>query len=158
MPIVEEQLAKLSGNSYFTTLDMTSGYYQIPMGQESKKFTAFLTSDGLYVFNVMPFGLLNAPMVHQEVIMDLLRQLEHQRNIISYVDEVIIPSKTVDEGLAILNKFLQAIRSAGLTLRPSKCSFLQSKVFRTLSNGKRDSARNRENHMHQQLWNAAKRC
>jgi len=60
--------------------------------------------------------------------MDLLRQLEHQRNIISYVDEVIIPSKTVDEGLVILNEFLQAIRSAGLTLRPSKCSFLQSKV------------------------------
>jgi len=128
MPIVEEQLAKLSGNSYFTTLDMTSGYYQIPMGQESKKFTPFLTPDGLYEFNVMPFGLLNAPMVFQEVIMDLLRQLEHQRNIISYVDEVIIPSKTVDEGLVILNEFLQAIRSAGLTLRPSKCSFLQSKV------------------------------
>jgi len=84
--------------------------------------------DGLYEFNVMPFGLLNAPMVFQEVIMDLLRQLEHQRNIISYVDEVIIPSKTVDEGLVILNEFLQAIRSAGLTLRPSKCSFLQSKV------------------------------
>jgi len=83
MPIVEEQLAKLSGNSYFTTLDMTSGYYQIPMGQESKKLTAFPTPDGLYEFNVMPFGLLNAPMVFQEVIMDLLRQLEHQRNIIS---------------------------------------------------------------------------
>jgi len=63
----------------------------------------------------MPFGLLNAPMVFQEVIMDLLRQLEHLRYIISYVDEVLIPSKTVDEGLVILNEFLQAIRSAGLT-------------------------------------------
>jgi len=69
MPILEKQLAKLSGNSYFTTL-----------GQESKKFTAFLTADGLYEFNVMPFDLLNVPMVFQEVVMDLLRQLEHQRN------------------------------------------------------------------------------
>jgi len=41
MPIVEEQLVKLSGNSYFTTVDMTSGYYQIPMGQESKKLLHF---------------------------------------------------------------------------------------------------------------------
>jgi len=87
-PIVEEQLAKLSENSYFTTLDTTSGYYQISMGQESKKFTAFLTPDGLYEFNIMPFGLLSPPMVFEEV--------EHQRNIISYVDEVIIPSKTVE--------------------------------------------------------------
>jgi len=130
MPIVEEQLAKLSGNSYFTTLDMTSGYYQIPMGQESKKFTPFLTPDGLYEFRTL--------RVQRNTIWLAKRtngisgghhgQLEHKRNIISYVDEVIIPSKTVDEGLVILNEFLQAIRSAGLTLRPSKCSFLQSKV------------------------------
>ncbi|KMQ81403.1 retrovirus-like pol polyprotein [Lasius niger] len=63
MPIVEEQLAKLSGNVYFTTLDMTSGYYQVPMDKKSKNLTAFMAPDGLYEFNVIPFGLVNAPMV-----------------------------------------------------------------------------------------------
>lgn len=45
MPIVDEQLAKLSGNRFFTTLDMTSGYYQIPLDEDSRKFTAFMTHD-----------------------------------------------------------------------------------------------------------------
>jgi len=60
--------------------------------------------------------------------MDLLSNLEDSRTIISYVDEVIIPSKTVDKGLVILNEFLQAIRSASLFLRPSKCFFLKTKL------------------------------
>jgi len=53
---IEEKLAMLSGNSNLTTMDMTSRYYQIFMGQESTKFTAFLTPDGLYEFNVMPLA------------------------------------------------------------------------------------------------------
>ncbi|XP_017467208.1 PREDICTED: uncharacterized protein LOC108359750 [Rhagoletis zephyria] len=55
MPVVEEQLAKLSGGKFFTTLDMTSGYYQV-----------------LYEHNVMPFGLVNAPMVFQEMMVRMV--------------------------------------------------------------------------------------
>lgn len=128
MPVVEEQLSLLSGNKYFTTLDMTSGYYQIHVKEESKKFTAFITPDGLYEYNVMPFGLTNAPMVFQEMITQIIRKLKHRRNIISYVDEVIIPSLTISEGLQVLEEFLTAIREEGLTLRPTKCSFLQESV------------------------------
>ncbi|XP_037931400.1 uncharacterized protein LOC119666190 [Teleopsis dalmanni] len=107
MPIVEEQLAKLAGNKYFTT---------------------FYDPDGLFEYNVMPFGLVNAPMVFQEVVSNIIRGLENQHKIISYVDEVIIASTSVDEGLTILKEFLNAMASAGLTLRPSKCSFMQTKV------------------------------
>jgi len=89
---------------------MTSAYYQIPVSQKSKKSTAFMTSDGQYEFNVLPFGLVNVLMLFQEVIMGLLLQLEHQRNITSYEGEVIIPLKTVDDRLVILNE-------SGLTLR-----------------------------------------
>lgn len=128
MPIVEEQLSKLAGNKYFSTLDMTSGYYQIPLSNESRKFTAFMTPDGLFEYNVMPFGLVNAPMVFQEVITDIIRGLENQRSIISYVDEVIICSNTIEKGLNILNEFMQAVAKAGLTLRPSKCVFMHTQV------------------------------
>lgn len=128
MPIVEEQLAKLAGNEYFTTLDMTSGYYQIPLNNESKKFTAFMTPDGLFEYNVMPFGLVNAPMVFQEVIVNVIRGLKNHRNIVSYVDEVILCSTSIDEGLVILQEFLQATENAGLTLRPSKCAFMYRQV------------------------------
>ncbi|XP_053949379.1 uncharacterized protein K02A2.6-like [Anastrepha ludens] len=86
MPIVEEQLSRLAGNKYFTTLDMTSGYYQVPMNEESEKYTAFLTHEGLFEHNVMPFGLVNAPMVFQEIVVNLIKTLKHRDKVVSYVD------------------------------------------------------------------------
>lgn len=63
MPIVKEQLAVLAGNKIFTSLDLVAGYQQIPVAESSKKFTAFVTNDGHYEFNRMPFGLVNAKSV-----------------------------------------------------------------------------------------------
>ncbi|XP_036342487.1 uncharacterized protein K02A2.6-like [Rhagoletis pomonella] len=114
MPIVEEQLAKLVGNMVFTTLDMTAGYYQIPVKEESKPYTAFLTPEGLFEHNVMPFGLRNAPMVFQEMITKMIRGLKHRDKIVSYVDEVIIATKTVEQNIQVVSEFFasgQRIRS-----------------------------------------------
>ena len=65
LPRIDESLAALTGNRWFTTLDFTSGYYQIPMHPDSKEKTAFITSEGLFEFNVMSFGLTNAPSCFQ---------------------------------------------------------------------------------------------
>lgn len=54
--------------TFFTTLDMMEVYYQIPLHEDGKKFTEFITPQGLFEFNVMPFGILNASMVFQEMI------------------------------------------------------------------------------------------
>lgn len=128
MPIVDEQLAKLSGNKFFTTLDMTSGYYQIPLDEESRKFTSFMTHDGLFEHNVMPFGLINAPMYFQEMVLKIVAPLRNRDRIISYVDEVIIATPTADKGIEVLEEFLAAVKNEGLTLRPSKCVFLGTEV------------------------------
>lgn len=80
-----------------------------------------MTPGGLFEFNVMPFGSVNAPMVFQEIP---FRKLEHQRNSICNVDEVIISS--VDEGTVILNELLQAVGETGLAL--SKYTFMQTRV------------------------------
>ena len=62
LPRIDDSLDCLGGANYFTVLDLCSGYFQIPLDETSKQFTAFITQSGLYEFQVMPFGLCNAPL------------------------------------------------------------------------------------------------
>lgn len=127
MPIIDDLLAKLAGNKYFTTLDLMSGYYQIPVHTDSRKYTAFVTQDGHFEFARMPFGLVNAPSVFQSCMNEIARKLP-PGEIITYLDDTIIPSATIDEGLARLRRFLQVLSEVGLTLRMDKCAFLKERT------------------------------
>ncbi|CAK9813734.1 Retrovirus-related Pol polyprotein from transposon 17.6 [Anthophora plagiata] len=127
MPIVEEQLASLSGNTYFTTLDLMSGYYQVPVEEESRKYMAFSTHDGHYEFNSMPFGLVNAPSVFQRMINEIIGQMR-PGEAIAYLDDIITPSRTVQQECDRFERLLQVLRGAGLTLRPNKCVFFATRL------------------------------
>lgn len=127
MPIVEEQLAVLAGCTVFTSVDLVAGYNQIPIAETSKQYTAFVTNDGHYEFNRMPFGLVNAPSVFQTIINGIIQQLDRGQAI-AYLDDVIIPSVNITEGLSRLHKFLTVLKTSGLKLRLSKCKFLAEEV------------------------------
>lgn len=113
-------MSKLESNTFFTTLDMTPAKYQIPLYLDSKMLTLFITLEGLFEFNVKPFRLRNAPMVFQKIIIQFIRGLRNRNKIISYVDEVIIATKTVSEGVEVLAGYLR--------LKPRKCMFMARKV------------------------------
>lgn len=127
MPLIEDQIDKLGGNRYFTGLDLASGYYQVPIADDSIEKTAFVTPEGHYEFLRMPFGLTNAPAVFQR-LMD--RVLEKLKNSIAfpYLDDVIIPSKTIEEGIARLRQVLETFRAHRLTLRLDKCTFFAESI------------------------------
>lgn len=127
MPTVEDLLGQLAGYTYFTTLDLMSGYYQIPIHTDSQKYTAFVTQNGHYEFLRMPFGLVNAPSVFQSIMNEITKRLP-SGEIVTYLDDTIIPSMTIEEGLARLGRFLAVIKEVGLTLRLEKCHFLQTRT------------------------------
>ena len=71
LPRMDDTLDTLAGAKWFSTLDMVSGYWQVEVADKDKEKTAFCTPDGLYEFNVLPFGLCNGPATFQR-LMDLV--------------------------------------------------------------------------------------
>ena len=94
LPRICETLESLAGAAHYTTIDMNSGFWQVPMDDESKQYTAFtLSSMGLYECESMPFGLCNAPPTFQRLMLNCLGELNLTYCLI-YLDDVIIFSKT----------------------------------------------------------------
>lgn len=127
MPIIEELLAKMAGCTHFTALDFMSGYYQVPIHPDARKYTAFDTHDGHFEFTRMPFGLVNAPSVFQAAINELIKRVP-VGEAIAFMDDIVIPSCGVQQGVERLRRFLEAVTEAGLTLRMEKCVFLAERI------------------------------
>ena len=127
LPLISESLEALGGASFFSSLDMISGYWQVEMNSSSKEKTAFVTHSGLYEFTTMPFGLCNAPGTFQRLMECVLRGLTWQIALI-YLDDVLVYSRTFDDHLQHLRLVFDRFRTAGLKLKPSKCHFGQKQV------------------------------
>ena len=127
LPRVDDTLNTLAGSRWFTTLDLISGYWQVEVAEADREKTAFCTTEGLYEFTVMPFGLCNAPATFQRM-MDLVLTGLQWSDCLVYLDDVIILGRTFDEHLKNLEAVFQRLRQAGLKIKPSKCTFFQHEV------------------------------
>ena len=127
LPRIDETLEYLSGSCCFSSLDLASGYWQVPMDEADKPKTAFTTPFGLYQFNVMPFGLCNAPATFQRLMTRVLAGL-HWSVALVYLDDIIVFSPTIEEHFDRLEKVFQALRQAKLKVKPRKCHFFQSNI------------------------------
>jgi hypothetical protein len=117
----------LDGTKYFSTLDLYSGYWQMGVASGSKEKTAFVCPDGLYEFEVMPFGLTNAPASFQHLADTVFCDLKW-KEVLIYLDDIVLFSNTFDEHLKRLRNVLTRLRQANLTIKPSKCFFAHFKV------------------------------
>lgn len=97
------------------------------MDEGSKEKTAFITHNGLYEFNVLPFGLCNSPATFQKLMTHALHGLEWDICLV-YIDDLIIFSRTFEDHLHHLEQVFKRLREAGVRLKPSKCYFVQTKV------------------------------
>lgn len=122
MPRIDDALDSLRGARYFSSLDLRSGYWQVPMSESDKEKTAFVTPDGLFEFNVMPFGLSNAPATFERMMDTVLRRLRW-KICLCYLDDVVVFSTSFSEHLNRLRTIFSCLLSAGLQLNRKKCHF-----------------------------------
>lgn len=120
LPLIQEIFDNLSGAKVFSTLDLKSGYWQIPVADEDIEKTAFVCHRGLYEFKRMPFGLANAPAVFQRTMQQVLGDMVGDF-VMVYIDDIVVYSKTRQEHQEHLQMVFDALEFHGLKLKPSKC-------------------------------------
>ncbi|KAL0894307.1 hypothetical protein ABMA27_014304 [Loxostege sticticalis] len=122
LPLISDQIDQLEGGKYYSSLDMASGFHQIPISEDSIEKTAFITPDGLYEYLTMPFGLCNAPSVYQRCINRALGTLlnpgsannaDHPNDSVAqvYIDDVISKSRDFSTVMATLKNGLIMIKN-----------------------------------------------
>ena len=128
LPRIDDLLDALHGAKWFSTLDLKSGYWQVPIAEQDKEKTEFRTNSGqLFEFNQVPFGLCNAPATFSRLMDRVLAGL-HWETCLFYLDDIIVFSSTWEEHLARLCEVFERLRHAQLKLGATKCTFAAKEV------------------------------
>ncbi|XP_056000230.1 uncharacterized protein K02A2.6-like [Ostrea edulis] len=125
LPNLDDIAPKLTGAQYFSKLDASSGFYQIPLDSDSCELTTFITPMGRYCFKSVPFGITSAPEIFQRKMTELLKNLKGTEVII---DDIIIYGTSKEEHDARLDSVLQTIYHSGLKLNREKCEFCKPEI------------------------------
>ncbi|UYV63096.1 hypothetical protein LAZ67_2003113 [Cordylochernes scorpioides] len=122
LPRIDDTLDSLKGAKFYSSMDLRSGYWQIEVDEADREKIAFIISDGLYEFLVMPFGLCNAPATFERMMDKILKGLKWTMAL-CYLDDIVMYSKSFNEHLHRLEIILQCLDKAELRLNPKKCLF-----------------------------------
>src|ERR1700742_2604749 len=122
LPRIDELLEKYRTARWFTSLDLAAGYHQVEMAEEDKEKTAFICSQGLFEYNVMPFGLKNAPGTFQRLMDEILREYIGEF-VIVYLDDIMIYSKNFEEHMKHIGKVLDKLKENNMIVKLKKCQF-----------------------------------
>ena len=128
LPNTGDCLDALEGARMFCTLDLLTGFWQIPLHEESKAKTAFSTPDGgHYEYEVLAFGLCNAPATFERLMDTCLAGLRWQQCLV-FLDDVVVFGRDFSETFTRLQNVFERLVAADLKLKPSKCHFFREEV------------------------------
>ena len=126
MPKVDDLIECLGPARFISTLDLTKGYWQVPLTIQAREKTAFSTHDGLFHYRVLPFGVHGSPATFERLMDQVLRP--HRTYVATYIDEIVVHSTDCQSHLTRWEAVLGALRNAGLTANPIKCRLGQEEA------------------------------
>ena len=91
LPFVDEHFANLSGGVSFSKLDLSQAYHQLPLDEESRKFTTVNTPSGLYNYLRLPYGISSAVGIFQRIIESILKNID---GVCVYLDDILMTGRT----------------------------------------------------------------
>ena len=119
MPRVEEVIEGIGKARFISKLDLSKGFYQVPLTDSAMQKTAFTCHKGTFHFTRMPFGVKNAPACFQTLMQRALADVTEFST--AYMDDVVIFSPTWEDHVVHVHRVLESIEKAGLTVNPKKC-------------------------------------
>ena len=127
LPHQADCLAALGGNAFFSTMDLTSGFYNIPLHESDRRFTAFTTPIGLYEYNRLPQGLCNSPASFMRMMISIFGDLNFS-SLLCYLDDLLVFAPSEEEALRRLETVFSRLRTNNLKLAQKKCHLLRRSV------------------------------
>ena len=125
IPKMADLFAKLGKGRFFSKLDLSHAYQQLPLDEQSKQFVVINTHKGMFRYTRLPFGISSAPSIFQRVIEGLLQGIS---GVVTYLDDILIAGNTEEQHLAALDEVLTRLEKAGLRVKPNKCEFMRTSV------------------------------
>lgn len=126
LPNIEERVERVSAAKYITVLDLSKGYWQIPLDEKAQKIAAFVTSFGTYRPLRMPFGLKNAPFFFSKLMAEILQGCDEFA--VPYLDDIAVYTEDWESHVKALREVLSRLKRANLKVKPTKCHFAQARV------------------------------
>ena len=130
IPRIDESLSKLGDAKFFTTLDLGSAFWQVPLRKQDREKTGFACELRLFQWKMMPFGFCNATATFQRLMAQALTSVtkKYGNLIMCYVDDVVIATPTLEDHRERLDEVFSCMKQAGLKSKPSKCEILGDSI------------------------------
>ena len=130
IPRIDESLSKLGDKIFFTTLDLGSAFWQVPLRKQDRDKTGFACELGLFQWKRMPFGLCNATATFQRLMAHALIGVtkKYGNLVMCYVDDVVIATPTLEDHIERLDEVFACMKRSGLKCKPSKCEILKDSI------------------------------
>ncbi len=127
-PLIEDLMTRTQGCTWFSSFDINSAFWTIPIRQKDRHKTAFVTQHGHWEWVSMPFGYRNAPAIFQRILSGIIKQRGLDTFCANYIEDTLVFSKSFEEHVLHIEKLILAIQEEGFRLKFTKCEFAKDRV------------------------------